>query len=100
MEFRMKLEPTPALTLRPIGDCHASEESPENRAETRRLQEEAEEAPPSRRRAAELGQASAGLYDGDDLLISLLLMISRSSSGRKRGKWCALEDSNLWPSDS
>jgi hypothetical protein len=32
-----------------IGDCHAREESQENRAETRRLQEEAEEAPPSRR---------------------------------------------------
>ncbi len=61
----------------PTGDCHAREESQEDRTQTRRLQEEAEEAPRSRRR----------------LKLGLL-------GGAAAKEWCALEDSNLWPSDS
>jgi hypothetical protein len=41
--------------------CHASEESPEDRAETRLLQEEAEEAPPSRQGVAEVGFSTSPL---------------------------------------
>jgi hypothetical protein len=39
---------------KPIGECHAREDSQEDRAQTRRVQEEAEEAPPARRRASSL----------------------------------------------
>jgi hypothetical protein len=42
--------------FQPIGDCYAREEAQEeDRAQTRRLQEEAEEAPCSRRRLKLVG---------------------------------------------
>src|SRR5262245_30632559 len=47
---------TSLLTL--TGDCHAREESPEDRTQEGCVQEEAKEAPPARRRQTSLGASS------------------------------------------